>query len=54
MENDISKSIDIYKEQLAKGDIQRAYIALTKYIAELKQNFRSNIRQGIFLSATLI
>lgn len=36
METDISKSIQIYKEKLALGDIQRAYIVLIKYIAELK------------------
>lgn len=46
MEKDISKSIRIYKEQLAQGDIQRAYVALTKYIAELKAKFPSEYQTG--------
>lgn len=40
MEKDIQKSIEIYKEQLSCGYIQTAYIALTKYVAELKREFQ--------------
>ena len=39
MQKDIQKSIEIYKEQLNKGDIQIAYFTLMKYIAELKALF---------------
>ena len=39
MKKDIQKSIEIYKEQLDNGYIQVAYLALTKYVAELKSNF---------------
>lgn len=46
MDNDISKSLEIYKEQLAKDDIQRAYIALTKYIVELKTKFPLEYKTG--------
>lgn len=46
IEKDISKSIQIYKEQLAHGEIQRAYIVLTKYIAELKAKFPSEYKMG--------
>ena len=42
MKGDIQKSLEIYKEQLSKGYIQTAYIALTKYVAELKGNFPKN------------
>lgn len=35
MKGDIQKSLEIYKEQLSNGFIQTAYIALTKYVAEL-------------------
>ena len=33
------KVLEIYKEQLDNGYIQVAYLALTKYVAELKSNF---------------
>lgn len=46
MENDITKSIEIYKEQLAQGDIRSAYIALTKYVAELKTQFPIQYAKG--------
>lgn len=39
MEKDISKSIEIYQKQLVQGDIQLAYSALMKYVAELKAKF---------------
>lgn len=42
MENEVQKSIEIYKEQLSYGYIQTAYITLTKYVAELKGKFPKN------------
>ena len=42
MKCDIQKSLEIYKEQLSNGFIQTAYIALTKYVAELKGKFPPN------------
>lgn len=39
MGKDLSKCIMLYKEQLEKGYIQKAYSALTHYMAELKTNF---------------
>ena len=52
MKKDIQKSIEIYKEQLDNGYIQVAYLALTKYVAELKSNFPKEYRTGnISLSA---
>lgn len=42
MKGDIQKSLAIYKEQLSNGYIQTAYIALTKYVAELKGKFPKN------------
>lgn len=46
MQDDILKSIQIYKEQLAQGGIQLAYITLTKYIAELKARFPEQYKTG--------
>ena len=46
MKKDIQKSIEIYKEQLDNGYIQVAYLALTKYVAELKSNFPKKYRTG--------
>lgn len=46
MENNLSESLAIYKEQLSQGDIQRAYVALTKYVAELKAKFPDIYRTG--------
>lgn len=46
MEKDISKCIEIYKTQLAQGDIQRAYTLLTKYVAELKAKFPGQYSTG--------
>ncbi len=46
MQNNLSKSIAIYKAQLAQGDIQVAYITLTKYVAELKAEFPSEYTAG--------
>ncbi len=46
MDKDISKCIEIYKNQLAQGDIQHAYITLTKYVAELKAKFPEQYSTG--------
>lgn len=43
---DISKCIQIYKEQLEKGYIQEAYIALTKYVSELRTKFQPEFTTG--------
>lgn len=42
----ISKCIQIYKDQLEAGYIQEAYMVLTKYIAELKNNFPQEYSTG--------
>lgn len=46
MENDIQKSLDIYKEQLSYGYIRTAYLTLTKYVAELKSEFPTQYKTG--------
>lgn len=46
MEKDIAKSLQIYKEQLSKGDIRQAYFVLMKYVAELKAEFPSEYKTG--------
>ena len=46
MENDIQKSLDVYKEQLSYGYIRTAYLTLTKYVAELKSKFPSQYKTG--------
>ena len=46
MNNDIIKSLNVYKEQLNQGYIQTAYVALMKYIAELKTNFSKIYHTG--------
>lgn len=46
MKKNISKSIEIYKNQLAQGDIQLAYITLTKFVAELKAKFPKQYSTG--------
>lgn len=46
MENDIQKSLDIYKEQLSYGYIQTAYLTLIKYVAELKSKFSTQYTTG--------
>lgn len=46
MEKDITKSLEIYKEQLSKGDIRQAYFVLMKYVAELKAEFPSEYKTG--------
>lgn len=46
MEKDITRCLEIYKNQLAQGDIQRAYTLLTKYVAELKAKFPEQYSTG--------
>lgn len=46
MENEIQKSLEIYKEQLNKGHIQTAYTALIKYTTKLKTNFPVQYHTG--------
>lgn len=46
MRKDISKCIEIYKNLLEQGDIQLAYTALTKYVAELKAKFPQQYSTG--------
>lgn len=43
---DINKSIEIYKSQLEDGNIQVAYIELTKYVSELKARFPKEYLTG--------
>lgn len=46
MEKDISKCIEIYKNQLIQGDIRRAYVLLIKYMGELKAKFPEQYSTG--------
>ena len=46
MNNNISYCIEIYRKQLAQGDIQRAYTVLTKYVAELKSKLPKQYLTG--------
>lgn len=46
MKRDISKCIEAYKACLAQGDIQLAYITLTKYVSELKAKFSRQYSTG--------
>jgi len=46
MEKDIQKCIAIYQKQLEQGDIQTAYIALTKFVAELRTSFPTQYNTG--------
>ncbi|GLC80336.1 DUF7000 family protein [Lacrimispora brassicae] len=46
MNNNISYCIEMYRKQLAQGDIQRAYTVLTKYVAELKSKFPKQYLTG--------
>ena len=46
MKKDINKCIEIYKRQLEDGNIQSAYRALIKYIAELKAKFPNKYKTG--------
>ena len=42
----VQKSLKIYKEQLSYGYIRTAYLALTKYVAELKSKFPVQYKTG--------
>lgn len=51
MQKDIQECLQLYKQQLDDGYIQKAYTTLTKYMAEIKHNFipgysTSNIGPG--------
>lgn len=46
MESDVQKSLEIYKEQLRYGYIRTAYLALTRYIADLKSKFSTQYKTG--------
>lgn len=46
MENDVQKSLEIYKEQLSYGYIRTAYLVLTRYVAELKSKFSTQYKTG--------
>lgn len=46
MQKDISESIEIYQDQLKKGDIQFAYSTLMQYVAELKSKFPKQYSTG--------
>lgn len=41
--NDLNDYVAIYKEQLKKGDIQKAYIGLIKYVMSLKVYLSNNL-----------
>lgn len=40
---DLNHSVDAYKKQLIKGDIQEAYIGLVKYITKLRTTLSKNL-----------
>ena len=42
---DLNHYIDIYKEQLKKGDIQEAYIGLVKYVTRLGTALSKNLSE---------
>jgi hypothetical protein len=42
---DLNHYVDIYKEQLNKGDIQKAYISLVKYVTRLGTTLSKNISE---------
>lgn len=44
MEENIQSYLDIYKEQLSYGYIQKVYLILIKYVAELKNSFPNEYR----------
>lgn len=46
MKQDINNCIEVYKSCLAEGYIQQAYIALTKYVGELKAKFPKEYKTG--------
>ena len=46
MKQGINKCIEVYRNCLAEGSIQQAYVALTKYVAELKAKFPESYNTG--------
>ncbi len=46
MSKDIQKCISVYKKQIEQGDIQVAYVALTKFISELRTSFPVQYNTG--------
>lgn len=46
MEKKISEALEVYKRQLAQGDIQRAYMVLMRYMGELRANFPEEYKIG--------
>ncbi|WP_193434724.1 DUF7000 family protein [Confluentibacter citreus] len=43
---DLNHYVDIYKEQLKKGDIQEAYTALVKYVTRLGTTLSKNLSES--------
>lgn len=43
---DLNHYIDIYKEQLTKGDIQKAYVGLVKYVTKLGSTLAKNLSES--------
>ena len=43
---DLNHYVDIYKEQLKKGDIQEAYVGLVKYITRLGTTLSKNLSEN--------
>lgn len=43
---DLNHYIDIYKEQLKKGDIQEAYVGLVKYVTRLGTSLSKNLAES--------
>ncbi len=42
---DLNRYVDIYKEQLAKGDIQEAYVGLVKYVTRLRTTLSKTLSE---------
>jgi len=45
MQKTLNEYIDIYKEQLDKGNIQKAYTALIKYVQTLKVHLSKKVNK---------
>ena len=43
---DFNEYVDIYKEQLKKGDIQKAYVGLVKYVTRLATTLSNNLSES--------
>ena len=43
---DLNHYVDIYKEQLKKGDIQEAYVGLVKYVTRLRTTLSKNLSES--------